>query len=100
MFQIGDMVKVTTRNTLRIGWVRRVTAKRVTVEASNGTERRSYSPDNVVLLNRRESRAEKLAKQAESLRQEAQAELAFELRAAFGPGVEVVNLVTGQRSRT
>jgi len=32
--------------------------------------------------------------------EEARAEQAYEMRAAFGPGVEVVNVITGERTRT
>lgn len=31
---------------------------------------------------------------------EAEAEMAFEMRAAFGPGVEVINILTGRKHRT
>jgi hypothetical protein len=34
------------------------------------------------------------------LAEEAAAEQAFEMRAAFGPGVEVVNILTGERHWT
>lgn len=174
-FHPGDMVKVTTGNTLRIAWVVRQTAKRVTVEASNGTEKRSYHPRNVVLLHRRNPRVDLLKddpnaappfraeertrlrermnsdehsrvecgilywnannsvippfvykdagylvpeaqqraydkqldeslgrykRAQENMSAEARAEMAFEMRAAFGPGETVVDVLTGKTYRT
>jgi hypothetical protein len=46
-----------------------------------------------------ESRAAQAARSPEEIAEQ-EAEHAFELRAAFGPGVEVVNVITGRRTVT
>jgi hypothetical protein len=47
-----------------------------------------------------EAKKKAQARQREWLDREAAAEMAFEMRAAFGPGQTVVNVLTGQRYRT
>lgn len=176
--QVGDMVRVLkNKNLVRIGWVRRVTAKRITVEESNGMNRRSYAHKNIEIIQSVDPRAgmfqedvsrvvrdalhagerkrlrERMANDGhstvrdgilywnsndaivppfvfrdagylvpaaqqaaydkdserllaayrraqENMSAEARAEQAFEMRAAFGPGVDVVDVFTGRKVRT
>jgi len=60
--------------------------------------RRSRTPANVEQMMAEHER--QIAEQDAAERAAMQAEQAFEMRAAFGPGVDVVNIVTGETHRT